>query len=77
MAKIGKNVVTVSTREAALKKRFRRHLKSLGFHKAEDGSLVPPGTGNSLSKQRNKHLQNRALSRNSTERLFYAAFLIC
>ena len=44
-AKSGKNVVTVSTREASLKKRIRRHLKSLGFQKAEDGTLMPPGTG--------------------------------
>jgi hypothetical protein len=40
----GKNVVTVSTREASLKKRIRRHLNSLGFQKAQDGTLMPPGT---------------------------------
>jgi hypothetical protein len=62
MAKSGKNVVTVSTREASLKKRFRRHLKSLGFHKAEDGTLVPPGTGKDVvrtihSAQRNDRLE--------------------
>ena len=45
MANKDKTVITVSTREASLKKRFRRHLKALGFHKAEDGSLLPPGTG--------------------------------
>jgi hypothetical protein len=39
-----KAIITVSTREVALKKRFRRHLKSLGFHKADDGTLLPPGT---------------------------------
>lgn len=44
-AKNGKNVVTVSAREASLKKRFRRHLRSLGFQKAADGTLLPPGTG--------------------------------
>ena len=62
MAKSGKNVVTVSTREASLKHRFRRHLKSLGFHKAEDGTLVPPGTGKDVvrtihSAQRNDRLE--------------------
>jgi hypothetical protein len=39
-----KNLVTVSTRKASLKRRLRWHLKSLGFQKAPDGTLVPPGT---------------------------------
>jgi hypothetical protein len=60
-AKNGKNVVTVSTREASLKKRFRRHLRSLGFRKAADGTLLPPGTGKEVvrsvhSAQRNDRL---------------------
>src|ERR1035437_4068875 len=45
MGKNGKILIRVSTREASLKKRLRRHLRSLGFHKADDGTLVPPGTG--------------------------------
>ncbi len=46
MVKNGKhNVVTVATREASLKRRFRKHLRSLGFQKAADGTLLPPGTG--------------------------------
>jgi hypothetical protein len=58
----GKNVITVSTREASLKRRFRRHLKSLGFHKAQDGTLLPPGTGKDIvrtihSSQRNDRLR--------------------
>ena len=44
MRKNRKGIITVSTREATLKRRFRRHLKSLGFHKADDGTLLPPGT---------------------------------
>lgn len=43
--KSGKNVVTVSTREASLQQRFRRHLRSLGFQKTADGTLLVPGTG--------------------------------
>jgi len=45
---MGKNpiaVITVSTREATLKKRLRKHLRSLGFHKSDDGALMPPGSG--------------------------------
>ncbi len=61
MAKKRTNVVSVSTREASLKKRMRRHLKSLGFQKAEDGSLLPPGTGKDVVRtihgaQRNDRL---------------------
>jgi hypothetical protein len=60
-AKNGKNVVTVSTRDASLKKRLRRHLKSLGFQKAQDGTLLPPGTSKDVvrsvhSAQRNDRL---------------------
>jgi hypothetical protein len=61
MRKNSKNLITVSTREATLKRRFRRHLKSLGFHKADDGSLLPPGTGKDViraihNSQRNERL---------------------
>jgi uncharacterized protein DUF4338 len=39
-----RKVITVSTREATLKKRLRSHLRSLGFTKNEEGILVPPGS---------------------------------
>jgi hypothetical protein len=45
MGKNGKKVITVSTREATLKKRLRSHLRSLGFTKGDDGVLTPPGSG--------------------------------
>jgi hypothetical protein len=45
MGKNGKAVICVSTREATLKKHLRRHLKSLGFHKTDDGGFAPPGAG--------------------------------
>jgi len=45
MGKNGKAVICVSTREATLKKRLRRHLKSLGFHKTDEGVFAPPGAG--------------------------------
>jgi len=38
------NSVIVLSAQATLKRRVRRHLTSLGFQKAEDGSLTPPGT---------------------------------
>jgi hypothetical protein len=43
MGKKRKAVIIVSTRVATLKKRLRSHLKSLGFHKANDGTFTAPG----------------------------------
>jgi hypothetical protein len=48
MPKNGKAVITVSMREATLKKRLRSHLKSLGFTKTDDGMLMPPGSGKDI-----------------------------
>lgn len=45
LAKKQITVVRVSSREANLKRRLRRHLTSLGFQKTKDGELAPPGTG--------------------------------
>lgn len=45
MKKEKKKVINVATREATLKRRLRRHLTSLGFRKAQDGTLEAPGTG--------------------------------
>lgn len=45
MGKKRKSVITVSMREATLKKRLRSHLRSLGFTKSDDGVLMPPGSG--------------------------------
>jgi len=46
-----KKVITVSMREAALKKRLRSHLKSLGFTKNEKGILVPPGSSKAAIRE--------------------------
>jgi hypothetical protein len=43
MDKNRRTVITVSTREASLKRRLRSHLRSLGFHRTDDGTLAPPG----------------------------------
>src|SRR5215471_7792139 len=41
---VKRKVITISTREATLKKRLRSHLRSLGFTKNDEGILVPPGS---------------------------------
>jgi hypothetical protein len=56
-----KAVISVSTREATLKKRLRCHLRALGFHKGADGVFAPPGTGKEVIRtihnvQRNDRL---------------------
>lgn len=38
------SVITIQTREAALRRKVRKHLKSLGFTKDANGQLVPPDT---------------------------------
>ncbi|WP_434108403.1 Druantia anti-phage system protein DruA [Paraburkholderia caffeinilytica] len=45
-------VVRVSTKEALLKRRLRRHLSNLGFRRSEEGVLEAPGT----SKEIIRHL---------------------
>jgi hypothetical protein len=61
MGRNGGNLISVSTREASLKRRLRRHLKALGFIKGDDGTRMPPGTGKDAvrtihSAQRNGRL---------------------
>ena len=51
-------VIAVATREANLKRRLRRHLKSLGFRKSSDGSLEANGDGKEMI--RNLHSAQRA-----------------
>lgn len=45
------HVIRVSTREALLKRRLRRHLSSLGFHRTEGGELEAPGTTKEIIRQ--------------------------
>lgn len=46
-----KKVITVSTREATLKRRLRSHLKALGFTKNNEGVLVPPGSSKDVIRE--------------------------
>jgi hypothetical protein len=55
--KTDKNVINVSSREATLKRKIRRHLKELGFVRSEDGSLQ--ANGNSKDAIRALHRQQR------------------
>jgi hypothetical protein len=57
-----RRVVAIASREANLKRRLRRHLKSLGFTKSSDGSLQASGAGKEMirtlhSAQRSERLK--------------------
>lgn len=41
-------VVNISAREALLKRKLRRHLRSLGYTKSEKGELVAPSGGKEI-----------------------------
>ena len=80
MGKNGNAIICVSTREASLKKRLRRHLKSLGFHKTDDGTFAPPGAGKDVirtihSAQRDDRLalNRRFISENFSGLIKYFA----
>jgi hypothetical protein len=45
------HVIRVSTREALLKRRLRRHLSSLGFRRTEGGELEAPGATKEIIRQ--------------------------
>jgi len=64
MTKISKAVISISTREATLKRRLRRHLTSLGFHKTEEGMLAPPGTGKDIVRAVHNVQRNDRLTAN-------------
>ena len=57
-----RKIVRVSLRQANLKRRLRRHLAALGFHKSQDGKLEAAGTGKEVVRalhnaQRNARLK--------------------
>jgi hypothetical protein len=57
-----RTIVRVSLRQANLKRRLRRQLAALGFHRSKDGSLEAAGTGKDVIRalhnaQRNARLE--------------------
>lgn len=69
-------VITIATREASIKRRLRRHLAKLGFHKNSDGLLEIAGSGKDVirslhSSQRSDRLtQNRGFIKERSADLF-------
>jgi hypothetical protein len=59
-----KNIISITTREATLKRRLRRHLSSLGFRKSKEGVLEPPGTGKDVVRAVHKIQRSDGLALN-------------
>jgi hypothetical protein len=58
----GANVVTIATRQANLKRKFRRHLRSLGFRRSEeDGHLIISGSGKDVIRSLHQAQRNDKL----------------
>lgn len=58
-------VIHVSAREAVLRKKVRRHLRELGFHKAEDGILEIDGDGKDVIRTLHRSQRRERLASNS------------
>lgn len=57
-------VVRIATREASLKRRLRRHLTKLGFHKNTDGLLEIAGSGKDVIRSLHASQRSDRLSQN-------------
>ena len=70
-----KQVVSIASREATLKRKLRRHLRALGFRKSKDGVLQIGGSGKDVIRtlhgsQRNDRLKaNRDFIANRAQKL--------
>jgi hypothetical protein len=64
VSKKKKKSIAVSAREANLKRRLRRHLKSIGFSKASDGSLEINGEGKEVIRSLHRAQRNAILKEN-------------
>ena len=56
--------VRLSARDANLKRRLRRHLKSIGFSKGPDGGLVINGAGKDVIRALHRAQRNAILREN-------------
>lgn len=57
-------VIAIATREASLKRRLRRHLSKLGFHKNADGLLEIAGSGKDVIRSLHASQRSDRLAQN-------------
>jgi hypothetical protein len=58
------NIIQIEAREAILKRRFRAHLRNLGFRKNSDGELEAEGSGKDVIRQLHSGQRSDKLSQN-------------
>lgn len=61
----GKRVVLISTREASLRRKIRRHLRELGFHKTDEGRLEINGSGKDVIRALHSSQRDERLAANA------------
>ena len=61
----GKKIVRIATREASLRRKIRRHLRELGFHKTEEGSLEINGSGKDVIRALHSSQRDERLAANA------------
>lgn len=72
-----RTVISIPDEEARLRRRIRRHLKQLGFTKAADGALEPPGLDKQSYRNMHAHQRNTKLVDNKEWIDRKAAELVC
>jgi len=55
-------IITLRSRESNLKRKLRAHLKQLGFHKAPDGTLLPPALDKASYRSIHAHQRTEKLT---------------
>jgi hypothetical protein len=56
------NIVILRSRDAKLKRKLRAHLKQIGFHKAPDGTLLPPALDKATYRSIHAHQRTEKLA---------------
>ena len=59
------SIIPISAREASLRRKVRRHLRSLGFHKSDDGALEIDATDKDLIRRLHAPQRDDRLSSNA------------
>src|SRR5260370_14699551 len=59
-----KRIIRISLRQANLKRRLRRHLAALGFHRTQDGTLEAAGSGKDVIRALHNAQRNGRLKAN-------------
>lgn len=59
-------IIKIATRQASLKRRLRRHLKKLGFHKTPEGLLEIAGSGKDVIRSLHSSQRSERISQNKT-----------